>query len=56
MKKVYWIDEVPTSLRVSGYTETEVIEEIPSNQLIAIADLQKIGGIIYVVKVNLFQQ
>ena len=38
---MYWIDEVHTSLRVSGYTETEVIEEIPSNQVIAIADLQK---------------
>lgn len=40
-KKFYWYDEVFTSLRISGYTQTEVIQEITSSQLVAAKDLMK---------------
>ncbi|MGL5064871.1 MAG: glycosyltransferase family 39 protein [Microcoleus sp.] len=40
-KKFYWYDEVFTSLRVSGYTQTEVIQEIGSNGLVGAKDLMK---------------
>lgn len=40
-KKFYWYDEVFTSLRVSGYTQTEVIQEISSNELLGAKDLMK---------------
>ncbi|MEG4322568.1 MULTISPECIES: glycosyltransferase family 39 protein [unclassified Microcoleus] len=40
-KKFYWYDEVFTSLRISGYTQTEVLHEISSVQLVAAKDLMK---------------
>jgi len=40
-KKYYWYDEVFTSLRSSGYTQTEVLQEISSGQLLAAKDLMK---------------
>jgi uncharacterized membrane protein len=39
--RVYWIDEVYTSLRISGYTQAEVIQEVSRGQVIGIEDLQK---------------
>jgi len=40
-KKYYWYDEAFTSLRSSGYTQTEVLREISSGQLLATKDLMK---------------
>jgi len=40
-KKYYWYDEVFTSLRISGYTQTEVLHEISSGQLVGAKDLMK---------------
>ena len=40
-KKFYWYDEVFTSLRISGYTQTEVLQEISSRQLVTTKDLMK---------------
>jgi uncharacterized membrane protein len=40
-KKVYWVDEVATSLRVAGYTKQEAIIELSKREIITIADLQK---------------
>ncbi|MEG4800309.1 glycosyltransferase family 39 protein [Microcoleus sp. ARI1-B5] len=40
-KKFYWYDEVFTSLRISGYTQTEVLHEISRVQLVAAKDLSK---------------
>ncbi|MEG4206428.1 hypothetical protein QUA20_21185 [Microcoleus sp. Pol7_A1] len=40
-KKYYWYDEAFTSLRISGYTQTEVLHEISSGQLVAPKDLMK---------------
>lgn len=39
-KKVYWNDEVYTSLRISGYTQSEIFHMI-ANRKVGIADLQK---------------
>lgn len=39
-KKVYWYDEVFTSLRVSGYTEAEVVQQVSARPEIGIEDLQ----------------
>lgn len=39
--KFYWYDEVFTSLRVSGYTETEAVQQVSDGQVIGIPDLQK---------------
>lgn len=39
--KVYWFDETFTSLRVSGYTESEVVSQVCSGQEIGVEDLQK---------------
>ncbi|NEQ79144.1 MAG: hypothetical protein F6K26_02495 [Moorea sp. SIO2I5] len=39
-KKVYWIDEAYTSLRISGYTKAEIIQEIDGRQ-INVKDLQQ---------------
>lgn len=39
--KVYWDDEVYTSLRVAGFTETEVVKEFSSNQISQVSDIQK---------------
>jgi uncharacterized membrane protein len=40
-KKFYWYDEAFTSLRSSGYTQTEVFQEISSGQLLTTKDLMK---------------
>jgi uncharacterized membrane protein len=40
-RKFYWIDETYTSLRVSGYTEAEMLKEISYQQIIASPDIQK---------------
>lgn len=39
--KTYWIDEVFTSLRISGYTQAEVIQEVSQKQVISLKELQK---------------
>lgn len=39
--KAYWIDEVFTSLRISGYTQAEVIQEVSQKQVISLEELQK---------------
>ncbi|WP_228056199.1 glycosyltransferase family 39 protein [Microcoleus sp. LEGE 07076] len=40
-RKFYWIDETYTSLRVSGYTEAEIIKQISYQKIISPSDLQK---------------
>ena len=39
--KVYWGDETATLLRISGYTKTEIKQQINYNQLLTINDLKK---------------
>lgn len=38
--KVYWVDEVATSIRVAGYTKQEVIQNLANLDVITIKDLQ----------------
>lgn len=38
--KIYWVDEVSTSVRVSGYTKQEVITEVNYQGLIPLKNLQ----------------
>jgi uncharacterized membrane protein len=40
-RKVYWVDEVATSLRISGYTRQEAIQRISQSGIIDKDDLQK---------------
>ena len=40
-QKVYWIDEVHTSLRVSGYTRTEFVTQAPAGKVVGVEELQK---------------
>jgi uncharacterized membrane protein len=40
-RKIYWVDEVATSLRVAGYTKQEIVTELSQQDIITIADLQK---------------
>ncbi|MEG4807510.1 glycosyltransferase family 39 protein [Microcoleus sp. F8-D3] len=40
-RKFYWVDETYTSLRVSGYTEAEIIKQISYQKITSPADLQK---------------
>ncbi len=40
-KKVYWFDEAFTSLRLSGYTEAEVVQQLSQTRVIGVEDLQK---------------
>ncbi|MEG3846507.1 glycosyltransferase family 39 protein [Microcoleus sp. herbarium19] len=40
-RKFYWIDETYTSLRVSGYTEAEMLKEISYQEIILASDLRK---------------
>ena len=40
-RKVYWIDETYTSLRISGHTETEVIQQVFDGHVVNIKELQK---------------
>lgn len=39
--KVYWIDEVHTSLRASGYSRAEFVELAPQGEIVGIESLQK---------------
>ncbi|MBF2088114.1 MAG: glycosyltransferase family 39 protein [Synechococcales cyanobacterium K44_A2020_017] len=39
-RKVYWIDETYTSLRISGYGEQELIAQTYTGEVITVADLQ----------------
>ena len=39
-KKVYWIDEGYTSLRISGYTDCEFIQELGDGKIKQIKSLQ----------------
>ncbi len=38
---VYWVDEVATSMRVSGYTQAEVVEQVATGKALTVDDLQK---------------
>jgi uncharacterized membrane protein len=40
-RKFYWIDETYTSLRVSGYTEAEMLADISYQKITSPSDLQK---------------
>lgn len=40
-RKVYWHDEAYTSLRISGYTSTELNQQIFNGQIRGIEDLRK---------------
>ena len=40
-RKVYWHDEVHTSIRIAGYTLNEIQQEIQDNNIISAKDLQK---------------
>lgn len=39
--KIFWIDEVATAIRISGYTKSEVIQKLAQLDVITVADLQK---------------
>jgi uncharacterized membrane protein len=39
--KVYWVDEAYTSLRISGYTEAELVQGVFTGKEIGVADLQR---------------
>ncbi len=39
--KVYWIDEVHTSLRAAGYSRAEFVKFAPRGEIVPIAELQK---------------
>ena len=40
-RKVYWLDESHTSLRIFGYTEPEFIKDVFANQVVTSTDLVK---------------
>ncbi|MBE9018224.1 glycosyltransferase family 39 protein [Chroococcidiopsidales cyanobacterium LEGE 13417] len=40
-RKVYWYDEVFTSLRIFGYTESEVIQQVSRHPVVGLEDLQR---------------
>jgi uncharacterized membrane protein len=40
-KKVYWYDEAFTSIRISGYTEAEIVQQFADGREISVAALQK---------------
>lgn len=40
-RKVYWVDEVYTSLRMSGYTETEFVSQVFTGEPLRAGDLQR---------------
>jgi uncharacterized membrane protein len=43
-RKVYWLDETHTSLRIFGYTEKEFIQDIFSSEVVTSEDLLKYQG------------
>lgn len=40
-RKIYWMDETYTSLRISGYTESEVAQQLLEGQVLSLRDLQQ---------------
>ncbi|HYO11286.1 MAG TPA: glycosyltransferase family 39 protein [Tepidisphaeraceae bacterium] len=40
-RKIYGLDETFTSLRISGYTEAQAVEELRAREVVETADLQK---------------
>jgi uncharacterized membrane protein len=40
-RKVYWLDETYTSLRISGHTTAEVVQDLFDGRVLTVADLQK---------------
>ncbi len=40
-RKFYWIDETYTSLRISGYTEAEMLKKTSYQKITSLSDLQK---------------
>ena len=40
-RKIYWMDETYTSLRISGYTESEVAQQLLQEQLLSVEDLHQ---------------
>ncbi len=40
-EKIYWVDEVATSMRINGYYQQEVISQLSQQSIISITDLQK---------------
>ena len=40
-RKVYWFDETITSLRISGYTESEIVKQVCNGREIGVEDLQR---------------
>lgn len=38
---VYWVDEVATSMRVSGYTQAEVVRQLATGEPLTLLDLQQ---------------
>src|SRR5262245_22388802 len=40
-QKLYWGDEVATSLRISGYPYVEMEQQIGTGRVVSVADLQK---------------
>lgn len=40
-RKIYWMDETYTSLRISGYTESEVAVQLLKGQILSLHDLHK---------------
>jgi uncharacterized membrane protein len=39
-RKVYWLDEARTSLRMSGHTQTELVQEVYTGKVVDVATLQ----------------
>lgn len=40
-RKIYWMDETYTSLRISGYTESEVAQQLLEGQILSLQDLHQ---------------
>jgi uncharacterized membrane protein len=40
-QKIYWIDETYTSLRIAGYSETELVAEVYDGDVLTVADLYR---------------
>jgi uncharacterized membrane protein len=40
-RKIYWMDETYTSLRISGYTESELTQQLLEGQLLSLQDLHQ---------------
>lgn len=40
-KKIYWIDEVHTSLRAAGFSRTEFVAQAPRNKIVGIEQLHR---------------